>query len=70
MNKATGGGGVPTELFKILKDDAGEVLHSVCQHILKTQQWDRAGRGQFSFQSQRHCQRMFQLLDCFAHFTC
>ena len=65
MNKTIGGDGVPAELFKILKDDAGEVLHSVCQHIWNTQQWDKTGKGQFSFQSQRHCQRMFQLLDCF-----
>ena len=59
MNKTIGGDGVPAELFKILKDNAGEVLHSVCQHIWKTQQWDRTGKAQFSFQSQRHCQGMF-----------
>ena len=39
MNKASGGGGIPAELFQILKDDALKVLHSVCQHIWKTQQW-------------------------------
>ena len=38
-NKASGGDGIPAELFKILKDDAVEVLHSVCQQIWKTQQW-------------------------------
>ena len=38
-NKASGGDGIPVELFKILKDDAVEVLHSVCQQIWKTQQW-------------------------------
>ena len=38
-NKATGGDGIPVELFQILKDDAMEVLHSICQQILKTQQW-------------------------------
>ena len=37
-NKASGGDGIPVELFKILKDDAVEVLHSVCQQIWKTQQ--------------------------------
>ena len=39
MNKASGGDGIPVELFQILKDDAVEVLHSVCQQIWKTQQW-------------------------------
>ena len=39
MNKASGGGGIPVELFQILKDDAVKVLHSICQQIWKTQQW-------------------------------
>ena len=39
MNKASGGHGIPVELFQILKDDAVKVLHSICQHIGKTQQW-------------------------------
>ena len=39
MNKASGGDGIPVELFQILKDDAGKVLHSISQHIWKTQQW-------------------------------
>ena len=39
MNKASGGDGIPVELFQILKDDAGKVLHSVCQQIWRTQQW-------------------------------
>ena len=38
-NKASGGDGISVELFQILKDDAVKVLHSVCQHIRKTQQW-------------------------------
>ena len=38
-NKASGGDGVPVELFQILKDDAVEVLFSICQQIWKTQQW-------------------------------
>jgi len=38
-NKASGGDGIPVELFQILKDDAVEVLHSMCQQIWKTQQW-------------------------------
>ena len=39
MNKASGGDGIPAELFEILKDDAVKVLHSICQQIWKTQQW-------------------------------
>ena len=39
MNKASGGDGIPADLFQILKDDVVEVLHSICQQIWKTQQW-------------------------------
>ena len=39
MNKASGGDGIPVELFQILKDDTVKVLHSICQQIWKTQQW-------------------------------
>ena len=39
MNIASGGDGIPVELFSILKDDAVKVLHSICQQIWKTQQW-------------------------------
>ena len=39
MNKASGGDGIPVELFQILRDDAVKVLHSICQQIWKTQQW-------------------------------
>ena len=52
-NKASGGDGMPVELFQILKDDAVKVLHSICQQIWKTQQWHKTGKGQFSFQFQR-----------------
>ena len=48
-NKATGGDGIPVELFQILKDDAVKVLHSIRQEICG----HRTGKGQFSFQSQR-----------------
>ena len=41
-NKATGGDGIPGELFQILKDNAVKVLHSICQQIYKTQQWSQA----------------------------
>ena len=39
MNRASGGDGIPVELFQILKDDAVKVLHSICQQIWETQQW-------------------------------
>ena len=39
MNKASGGDGIPVELFQILKEDAVKMLHSICQKIWKTQQW-------------------------------
>ena len=39
MNKASGGDGIPVELFQILKDNAVKVLHSICQQVWKTQQW-------------------------------
>ena len=39
VNKASGGDGIPAELFQILKNDAVKVLHSICQQIWKTQQW-------------------------------
>ena len=41
MKKASGGDGIPVELFQILKDDAVKVLHSICQQIWKTQQWSQ-----------------------------
>ena len=52
-NKASGGDGIPVELFQILEDDAVKVLLSICQQIWKTQQCHKTGNGQFSFQSQR-----------------
>ena len=41
MNKASGGDGIPVELFQILKDDAVKVMHSICQQIWKIQQWPK-----------------------------
>ena len=52
-NKASGGDGIPVELFQILKDDAVKVLHSVCYKFGKLSSGHRTGKGQFSFQSQR-----------------
>ena len=40
-NKASGGDGIPVELLQILKDDAVKVIHSICQHVWKTQQWQQ-----------------------------
>ena len=47
--KASGGDGIPVELFQILKDDAVKVLHSICQQIWKTHSGHRTGKGHFSF---------------------
>ena len=43
-NKASGGDGIPAELFQILKDDAAKVLYSICQQIWKIQQWPQDGK--------------------------
>ena len=51
-NKASGGDGIPVELFQILKDDAVKV-HSICQHIWKTEQWPQDWKRSVSFQFQR-----------------
>ena len=53
MNKASGGDGIPVELFQILKDDAVKVLHSKCQQIGNLSSGHTTGKGQFSFQFQR-----------------
>ena len=53
INKASGGDGIPVELFQILKDDAVKMLHSICQQMWKTQQWPQDWKRSFSFQSQR-----------------
>ena len=52
-NKASGGDGIPVELFQILKDDAVKVLHSNVSKFGKLSSGHRTGKGQFSFQSQR-----------------
>ena len=73
MNKASGGDGIPVELFQILKDDAVKVLHSICQQIWKTQQSVATGLEKVSFHSnpkERQCQRIFKLLHKCTHFTC
>ena len=70
MNKASGGDGIPAELFQILKDAAVKVLHSICQQIWKTAV--STGLEKVSFHSnpkEGQCQRMFQLPYNCAHFT-
>ena len=52
-NKASGGDGIPVELFQILKDDAVKVLHSICQQIWKTQQWPQDWKRSVSIPIQR-----------------
>ena len=52
-NKASGSDGIPVELFQILKDDAVKVLHSVCQHIWKTQQWPQDWKRSVSIPIQK-----------------
>ena len=58
-NNASGGDGIPVELFQILKDDAVKVLHSICQQIWKTQQCPK----------ERQCQRMLKLSHSCTHLT-
>ena len=53
MNNASGGDGIPVDLFKILKHDAVKVLHSIWQKVGKLSSGYRTGNGQVSFQSQR-----------------
>ena len=61
-NKASGGDGIPVELFQTLKNDAVKVLHSICQQIWKTQQWSQDWKMCFhSNPKERQCQRMFKL---------
>ena len=71
-NKASGGDGIPPELFQILKDDAVKMLHSICQQIWKTQAV-ATGLEKVSFHSnpkERQCQRMFKSWNNCIHFTC
>ena len=62
MNKASGGDGIPAELFQNLKDDAVKVLHSICQQIWKTQQWPQE-KVSFHFNTKEgQCQSILNLL--------
>ena len=71
-NKASGGDGIPDELFQILEDDAVKVLLSICQQIWKTQQWPQDWKkvSLHSNPKERQRQRMFKLLHNCIHLTC
>ena len=71
-NKASGGDGIPVELFQILKDDAVKVLHSIMPANLENSAV-ATGLEKVSFHSnpkERQCQRMLKLLHNYTHFTC
>ena len=61
MNKASGGDGIPVELFQILKDNAVKVLHSICQQIWKTQQWPQDWKRSVFIPTPKHVQTTTQL---------
>ena len=70
MSKASGGDGIPAKLFQTLKDNAVEVLHSICQQIWKTAM--AAGLENVSFHSnlkEMQCQRMLKLPPSCTHLT-
>ena len=70
-NKASGGDGIPVELFQILKDGAVKVLHSICQQIWKTAV--TTGLEKVSFHSnpkEKQCQRVLRLPHSYTHLTC
>ena len=70
-NKASGGDGIPVELFQILKDDAVKVLHSICQQIWKTQQWPQDWKRSvfIPIPKKRQSQRMLKLPHDCTHLT-
>ena len=70
MDKASGGDGIPVELFQILKDDAVKVLFSICQQISKTVVATGLEKVSFHFKpKERQCQRMLKLLHNCTHLT-
>ena len=66
-NKASGGDGIPVELFQILKDDAVKVLHSMCQQIWKPQQWPQDRKRSVFISIPK---KVFKLLHNYIHLTC
>ena len=69
MSKASGGDGIPVELFQILKDDTLKVLHAIGQQIWKTQQWPQDWKRFHSNPKERQCQRILKLLHNCTHLT-
>ena len=72
MNKASGGDGIPVELFQILKDDAVKGLHSICQQIWKTQQWPQDWKRSIFIpilKERWQCKKMFKLPHNYTHLT-
>ena len=70
MKKASGDDGIPAELFPMLKDDAGKVLHSICQQIWKTAVATGLEKVSFHFNpKERQCQRMLKLPHNCTHLT-
>ena len=70
-NKASGGDGIPVELFQILKDDAVKALHSICRKFGKLSSGHRTGKVSFhSNPKERQCQRMLKLLHNCTYLTC
>ena len=68
-DKASGGDGIPAELFQILKDDSVKVLYFICQQIWKTHQWLQDRKNFYSNLKEGQCQRMFILLHNCTHVT-
>ena len=71
MNKASGGDGIPAELFQILKDESWKCCTQYTSKFGKLSNGHRTGKGQFSFHpKERQCQRMLKLLHSCTHLTC
>ena len=69
-NKASGGDGIPAELFQILKDNAVKVLHSICQQIWKTEQWPQDWKTVFILIPKKgNAKRMLKLAPNCTHLT-
>ena len=69
MNKASGGDGIPVELFQTLKDYAVKVLHSICQQIWKTQQWPQDWKRSVFIPVLKKGKRLLKLLHNCTHLT-
>ena len=72
MNKTSGGDGIPVELFQILKDDAVNVLHSICQQIWKMQQWPQDWKMSvfIPIPKKGDAKKMLKLPHSCTHLTC